>query len=1023
LSGSGSIASTSNLTDNGTFSIAGTAGGASLISLSGGGSVQLGTLNLTLTNASGNFAGTISGLGGLVLAGGGETLSGSNSYTGITTIASGTLFLSNPTSLGTSGTILDNGTLDISTITSAGVATSTSIMSLSGPGAVTLGTKTLILTNAADTFSGTVSGSGGVTISGGTEILTGQNSYTGITTISGGSLALSGAGSLSSVAKVADNGVLDISGVTAASTNLGSLSGTGTVNLGSRSLNLVNASDTFSGTILGAGGLIVSGGTEILAGNNSYTGPTTIAAGTLQIGRGPAGGSITGDVADGGMLAFDRTDTYVFSGRISGLGGIAQIGEGTLVLTSDNSYSGGTTISFGTLQIGNGAASGAITGNVVDNGTFAFGRSDTLDFGGTISGMGGVSQVSGTTILTTVNSYTGATEIASGAGLVLSGAGSIASSGGIIDDGSFDVSGTSGTPRIASLSGSGIVALRNQTLVLTGASGTFSGTISGSGGITLNAGNQTLSGTQGYTGATTINGGTLAVNGSITASSGVTVNSGGALAGSGTVPSVMLNGGTIAPGMAGAGTLAVNGSVGFSSNSNLLINLSSAGAPTLVTSGAETIAGTLTVASTDGTYLLGQKLTVLTAENGLTGSFTLVPPSGTGAEYSSTLTYDADDVYLEINLAKLSPLLPADATANAVRAVGGIDAAIAAGDTVPTQFDSVANLSSATLASDASELAGQIGSDLPAAGDALFSPFMNAMFDHINDGRSTFRPGPQPQKDQIWLSGFAGSNVLSPDSDADGLQKLSSNASGLVGGADWTVSPRLTLGAALSAASTDFHLVGGEGSGKANAFQGGVYGLVWWGPRFYGAFAAAFSLDDITTQRTVQVSGSDTLIGKPKAAMYGGRYETGVDLAWLTPYLALEDKLFEAPAYTETAYSGSSDFALTYAAHSTNTADLELGIRQAASVPLTPNWALDLSDRVAWRHTLSGTWQAQAAFAALPDSGFTAEGLQPGKDSLLISMGADLKNRYGVDLSLHFENAASSVSQSYAGIAAIEISW
>jgi fibronectin-binding autotransporter adhesin len=217
------------------------------------------------------------------------------------------------------------------------------------------------------TFGGVISGTGSLSqLGAGTLILTGVNSYSGATTIAAGTLALAGAGSIASSSGVADNGTFDISGTTSGG-SIATLSGSGGVTLGSKTLTLTNQSSTFAGVIGGAGGLTLTGaGTETLTGTNTYTGGTTIGAGTLQIGNGDTTGSIVGNVVDNAALAFDRSDNVSYGGVVSGTGSLTQWGAGTLTLIGTNTYSGGTTISAGTLQIGAGGTAGSIVGNVLD---------------------------------------------------------------------------------------------------------------------------------------------------------------------------------------------------------------------------------------------------------------------------------------------------------------------------------------------------------------------------------------------------------------------------------------------------------------------------------------------------------------------------------------------------------------------------------------------------------------------------------------------------------------------------------
>ena len=200
---------------------------------------------------------------------------------------------------------------------------------------------------------------------------------------------------------------------------------------------------TYSGLIQGTGVVTkVGAGTVTLTGANTYSGGTFLNQGAIAVGMDPALGASTGPLTfNGGALQFlssfnlspSRAITLQSGGgtldangfrttvsqAITGPGRltIASTAPGGVVtLTGANAYSGGTTISGGTLQLGNGGASGSIVGDVVDNGALAFDRSDVKIFSGVISGSGRVGQIgSGTTILTATSTYSGATTVAAGA--------------------------------------------------------------------------------------------------------------------------------------------------------------------------------------------------------------------------------------------------------------------------------------------------------------------------------------------------------------------------------------------------------------------------------------------------------------------------------------------------------------------------------------------------------------------------------------------------------------------------------
>jgi autotransporter-associated beta strand protein len=283
------------------------------------------------------------------------------------------------------------------------------------------------------TINASLAGAGaGLSKSGaGTLVLGGTNTYGGGTTLNAGTLTIHsdaalgatsggitiapGAGSSMTLSAGSDGIALNANRTVTIS------SGTLVVNSGTNNL-------TVAGDITGGGALSKSGaGALILTASNTYTGQTTISAGTLQLGAGGTSGSLspTSSISNNGTLVFNRSDTATqgtdFASTISGTGGLTQAGSGTLILSGGNTYTGATTIHAGALQIGSGSTTGNLSTSsaITVNGTLVFNRSNAVtqgtDFASSIGGTGNLTKAgAGTLTLSGNNSYTGTTTINAG---------------------------------------------------------------------------------------------------------------------------------------------------------------------------------------------------------------------------------------------------------------------------------------------------------------------------------------------------------------------------------------------------------------------------------------------------------------------------------------------------------------------------------------------------------------------------------------------------------------------------------
>ena len=146
----------------------------------------------------------------------------------------------------------------------------------------------------------------------------------------------------------------------------------------------------------------------------------------MQLGNGTTTGALptASAIIDNDTLAFREagavTQGTQFSGAaITGTGGLVQAGPGTVVLNTANSFTGPTTISAGTLQLGDGTNNGSVSGGIVDNSQLVLNNNTAQTYAGTIGGNGSVTKNGGSLFTLAGSSSYGGTTTATGGSMAL----------------------------------------------------------------------------------------------------------------------------------------------------------------------------------------------------------------------------------------------------------------------------------------------------------------------------------------------------------------------------------------------------------------------------------------------------------------------------------------------------------------------------------------------------------------------------------------------------------------------------
>lgn len=742
-------------------------------------------------------------------------------------------------------------------------------------------------------------------------------------------------------------GVLNLSNTTG-SANIESLAGANTI--AATMLLVSNLSVTVSSTApLTLSGLINNSGSSITTSGsgttilsnaaNAYTGGTTISAGTLQAtSNGALGTSGTVTIASGTFQAggtfstLTRAFTLGTSATIDTNGHILTIpgvisgaamtikatgGSGTLLLQGTNLYTGGTTVTSGTLQI-------SADNNLGPSGTLTLAGGSILKVGGPTFdlGLGSGRQVA-LTGSATVNPNGNSAQISSD----IEGIGSLTVTGG----GSLNLTGVNSyqgqttVDSLTTLQGNttslpGNITITGDLIFNQTTEGTYSHILNGAGNLTIQGGGPlTISGSSpSFSGATSVTGSELIMNGSLAGSSLVTIDSTSTLSGSGTIGTTT-NSGILLPGTLGEGTLAVNGALTFNPGSFFRDQITPLSSGLVQVSGVATLTnGALIVEPVTGSGFFGLTNTYTI----LTGSTVIFPFSSvsvTDPNFTVTPIYSAVDVKLLVSVSRPFVDFPCS-NANECAVAYNIDALSVEGSLGPSitaVIDSLAGQSDAVV-NDA----------LDQMHPAAMSAFAELQAELGGQLLSIFHRGPSLRcacsgSNRMWVEPFG--NWLKEKKQG---MEIGFNATtrGVAFGYDHQFLDCWTLGFGGAWSATDLKWSLDRGYSYVNGLYGSIYtdlilsnfyigGSVYVGKDWYNT-ARHIHFTTIDLQATSHTDGFD-MAGQLTAA-----YFFGTPSCLLYPYATVDYLYLQNASFSE---SGANSLDLNVDQYTSSTLRAEAG--------------------------------------------------------------------------------------------------
>jgi uncharacterized protein with beta-barrel porin domain len=391
--------------------------------------------------------------------------------------------------------------------------------------------------------------------------------------------------------------------------------------------------------------------------------------------------------------------------------------------------------------------------------------------------------------------------------------------------------------------------------------------------------------------------------------------------------------------------------------------------------------------------------------------------------------------------ASASSALPSSASGNQRAVANAIDTFVTNGGTLPVAFQNLLSfLSPSQLANAMTQLSGEAGTAVAPTGIQAMNSFLSLLTNPFADTRTYTPPPPRPpliykalafkapaeavpdpSRWGIWTATYGSDGNATGDLLAGSHDRSAHTYSSAVG-ADYRVTPDTKVGFALAGGRANWSVAQGLGGGHSDMFQPAIYSFTRINAAYVSA-ALTYSEFWASTNRTVTVAGTDQLNARFNAWGVGGRIEGGYQFTipgWpgfgFTPYAAAQAVSFHTPSYSETAVSGSPQFALAYNAHTATALRSELGSWINKTTLLADGDTFTLFGRAAWAHD----WDHDLAsltptFLALPGASFVVNGARTPSDLALATAGAEWRLRSGWAMIAKFDGEFAPHAQIYTG--------